>query len=183
MPIVLVAFDADPAGDKEAKWWLKCLPNARRLRPFLHDINEMLMDNWDIRAWIEQEIEKLEQNDQVTSNEEAYIADVSIGEGLCGACLDIDRNRETSAPYEFEDYMYCAEHHPHCQSFRAFTDTLIAQCPDLALQVQEIYHTSQVTQVKRRALEEYREREIAEQIRMANEAKQRIAAKRRAASD
>ena len=54
MPLVLVAFDADTSGDKESKWWLERLPNARRLRPFLPDINDMLLDNWDIRAWIEQ---------------------------------------------------------------------------------------------------------------------------------
>jgi len=54
MPLVLVALDADAAGDKESKWWLERLPNARRLRPFLPDINDMLLDNWDIRAWIEQ---------------------------------------------------------------------------------------------------------------------------------
>jgi hypothetical protein len=28
------------------------LPNARRLRPPLHDINDMLMQGWDIRQWI-----------------------------------------------------------------------------------------------------------------------------------
>jgi hypothetical protein len=58
MPLVLVAFDADTAGDKEAKWWLERLPNARRLRPYLPDINDMLLDNWDIRAWVEQGINK-----------------------------------------------------------------------------------------------------------------------------
>ena len=58
MPQVLVAFDADPAGDKEAQWWLDRLPNARRLRPFLHDVNDMLVANWDIRVWVEREIDK-----------------------------------------------------------------------------------------------------------------------------
>lgn len=57
MPLVLVAFDADQAGDKEAKWWLDRLPNARRLRPFLHDVNDMLVDNWDVRVWVEREMD------------------------------------------------------------------------------------------------------------------------------
>jgi hypothetical protein len=60
MPLVLVAFDADAAGDKEAKWWLERLPNARRLRPYLPDINDMLLDNWDIRAWVERGINKFQ---------------------------------------------------------------------------------------------------------------------------
>jgi hypothetical protein len=57
MPLVLVAFDADQAGDKEAKWWIDRLPNARRLRPFLHDVNDMLVENWDVRVWVEREID------------------------------------------------------------------------------------------------------------------------------
>jgi len=56
MPLVLVAFDADAAGDKESKWWLERLPNARRLRPLLPDINDMLLDDWDIRAWVKRGI-------------------------------------------------------------------------------------------------------------------------------
>lgn len=55
MPIVFVAFDADQAGDSAwEEYWKKRLPNARRLRPFLKDINDMLTEGWDIRAWIEQ---------------------------------------------------------------------------------------------------------------------------------
>src|SRR5579871_2034670 len=52
MPTVYVAFDADTAGDNASKWWLKRLPRSKRLRPFLQDINDMLMDGWDIRAWV-----------------------------------------------------------------------------------------------------------------------------------
>src|SRR6266550_3344359 len=65
MPLVLVAFDADPAGDEKAKWWLDRLPNARRLRPFLHDVNDMLVDNWDIRVWVEREIDNPKQGQTV----------------------------------------------------------------------------------------------------------------------
>jgi hypothetical protein len=40
-PCVLLAFDNDQngAGDKAAAWWAARLPQARRLRPLLHDIN------------------------------------------------------------------------------------------------------------------------------------------------
>jgi hypothetical protein len=58
MPCVLVAFDADAAGDEDAQWWLKRLKNARRFRPFLHDINDMLVDGWDIRQWLIDELAK-----------------------------------------------------------------------------------------------------------------------------
>ena len=56
-PHVLVAFDADEAGDKAAEEWLKLIPHARRLRPTRHDVNEMLTSGDDVRGWIEQAIE------------------------------------------------------------------------------------------------------------------------------
>ena len=40
-PIVLVAFDADTAGDGAAQWWLDILPHALRWRPPLHDVNTL----------------------------------------------------------------------------------------------------------------------------------------------
>jgi Toprim-like/Zinc-binding domain of primase-helicase len=52
MPVVLIALDADAAGDKYAAEWLKRLKNARRLRPLLKDANDMLMDSWDLREWV-----------------------------------------------------------------------------------------------------------------------------------
>lgn len=57
MPLVLVAFDADKAGDDDADYWLK-LQNAHPLRPLLKDVNDMLVDGWDIKEWIEQAIAK-----------------------------------------------------------------------------------------------------------------------------
>ena len=54
-PVVLVAFDWDEtpdganAGECAAAWWLHALPNARRLRPLLHDVNS-LPDPEDVRA-------------------------------------------------------------------------------------------------------------------------------------
>lgn len=49
---VLVAFDADDAGDKAAAWWLGRLENARRLRPTRHDANQMLQDGENFEAWL-----------------------------------------------------------------------------------------------------------------------------------
>jgi len=52
MPLVWIAFDADEAGDKAAQEWLGKLPQARRLRPLLHDLNDMLVDGYPMRQWI-----------------------------------------------------------------------------------------------------------------------------------
>jgi len=49
---VLVAYDADDAGETAAKFWLDALPNARRWRPFWHDANDMARDGADLCAWI-----------------------------------------------------------------------------------------------------------------------------------
>lgn len=49
---VLVALDADGAGDKAASWWLDTLPNARRWRPWWADANQMHMDGVDLRDWL-----------------------------------------------------------------------------------------------------------------------------------
>jgi hypothetical protein len=57
--IVLVAFDCDKAGsgdepgagDKASLWWLHALPNSRRWRPLLHDVNS-LPDPEDVRHWL-----------------------------------------------------------------------------------------------------------------------------------
>jgi 5S rRNA maturation endonuclease (ribonuclease M5) len=96
MPLVLVAFDADEAGDKEAKWWLERLPNARRLRPLLHDVNDMLVDNWDMREWIKREL-PIEET-------------LEVEESMCAVCLDL--GRETVAQHEVDEFMYCDEHKP-----------------------------------------------------------------------
>lgn len=52
-PLVLVAFDADEAGEQASGWWLDRLPNAFRWRPYYaKDINGMLTAGGDVRAWL-----------------------------------------------------------------------------------------------------------------------------------
>jgi hypothetical protein len=52
-PLLLVAFDADAAGDKAAEWWME-LPNARRLRPQGgKDCNDILRAGF-LREWVEE---------------------------------------------------------------------------------------------------------------------------------
>jgi hypothetical protein len=49
---VLVAFDNDAAGEKAAHWWQERFPNARRLKPLRHDVNEMLIKEDDLEGWL-----------------------------------------------------------------------------------------------------------------------------------
>lgn len=49
---LLVALDADEAGDKAAEWWLKQYPTAIRLRPTKKDPGDMLQAGQNIKSWI-----------------------------------------------------------------------------------------------------------------------------------
>jgi hypothetical protein len=52
--LVLVAFDSEvDKGDKAAQFWLKYLPNAKRWRPLLKDVNDMHKAGLDIHNWVE----------------------------------------------------------------------------------------------------------------------------------
>jgi DNA primase len=102
MPIVLVAFDAESEkgkGDDAAKWWLERLPNARRLRPWLHDVNEMLVEKWDVEAWITEALEKYED------------VWLNVESPLCATCLDAGQT-VPALEDDHEGLMYCAAHHP-----------------------------------------------------------------------
>ena len=51
---MLSAFDANPAGDSAADWWIDKLgPRAQRLRPTQHDVNDMVRVGEDLAAWIQ----------------------------------------------------------------------------------------------------------------------------------
>ncbi|MBT4498511.1 MAG: hypothetical protein HOC74_12350 [Gemmatimonadetes bacterium] len=53
-PSVLVAFDADQAGDHGAEYWLQTLGNARRWRPYWEDPTAMAQGGVSLRNWIEE---------------------------------------------------------------------------------------------------------------------------------
>lgn len=55
--LVLVAYDADEAGEKAAAYWLNALPNAKRWRPFWSDANQLAQDGVNVAAWIQAGIE------------------------------------------------------------------------------------------------------------------------------
>ncbi len=50
---VLVAFDADAAGDTGSAYWLQHIPKAMRYEPWGHDLNDMLKAGVSIREWLE----------------------------------------------------------------------------------------------------------------------------------
>ncbi len=56
-PVVLVAFDADAAGDGAAQWWLDILPRALRWRPPLHDVNTLPHPE-AVAAWVRQGLDR-----------------------------------------------------------------------------------------------------------------------------
>lgn len=49
---VLVAYDAEEAGDQAAEYWLSVLENARRWRPYWGDANAMAQEDIDLKDWI-----------------------------------------------------------------------------------------------------------------------------------
>jgi len=51
-PLLLVAYDADAAGDEAARWWLVALRTARRWSPLLKDPGEMMQAGLALRGWI-----------------------------------------------------------------------------------------------------------------------------------
>lgn len=50
-PLVLVAYDADQAGDNASSYWTTALDNAIRWRPWWSDINDLLQEQIDVRRW------------------------------------------------------------------------------------------------------------------------------------
>jgi DNA primase len=49
---LLLAFDADDAGSEAAQWWQNSFPEAVKLVPTRHDVNDMLTAGDDIAAWL-----------------------------------------------------------------------------------------------------------------------------------
>jgi hypothetical protein len=49
---VLVAYDADAAGEAAAGYWLETLNNAHQWRPYWEDANAMVQAGVDVRAWV-----------------------------------------------------------------------------------------------------------------------------------
>lgn len=118
MPLVLVALDADPDGDKRAAEWLQRLKNGRRLRPLLIDANAMLMDAWNLREWV---IAGLENKDTETL-----------------PCTDCDLDAVTTPEevifsYDEQGKIYC----PTCWDRRQSSPTALQSIPSIPLELKE----------------------------------------------
>jgi DNA primase len=93
---VLIALDADAAGDMASGWWLKTLgPRARRWRPFWDDPAAMLQDGANLRTWVReglgpdpkwwQELARWREDRQELWAERAAIMEVEGGHSRDGA--------------------------------------------------------------------------------------------------
>jgi hypothetical protein len=60
-PIVLIAYDADDAGEAAAAYWRDALPNARRWRPYWADANDLAQAGVDLRAWVQAGLPTVDQ--------------------------------------------------------------------------------------------------------------------------
>ena len=49
---VLIAYDADEAGDTASAFWTRTLPHATRWRPWAKDANAMLVQGLDLLEWL-----------------------------------------------------------------------------------------------------------------------------------
>ncbi|MFN8493992.1 MAG: toprim domain-containing protein [Caldilineaceae bacterium] len=56
---VLIAYDADEAGEKAAQYWLDALSNAKRWRPYWSDANQLAQDGVNVTAWLQAGIGQL----------------------------------------------------------------------------------------------------------------------------
>jgi hypothetical protein len=99
-PLVLVALDADASGDKESKYWLDRLKNARRTRPLLKDPNDMHCAGYDLREWIT----------GVLTNVTQPIADTASDNLLvCSDCKRNDTNPDETFIYDNDGILFCPQ--------------------------------------------------------------------------
>lgn len=53
VPVVLVAFDSEKAGEEASRTWISSLPNATRWHPHANDASEMREMGKDVRIWVQ----------------------------------------------------------------------------------------------------------------------------------
>ena len=84
---VLLAQDNEERGEAGAQSWLNVLSNALRYRPLAKDVNAMLLEGWNVRAWIEAALD-LVSEDQ----------DQQSGETSPAQIVSADHHNENAAP-------------------------------------------------------------------------------------
>lgn len=142
--LVLVAFDADAAGDTAAKWWLERLESAHRIRPWWDDANQMLQDGIDLlNDWI------------LPSLQSIQASQIVIPEGceVCAVCLDL--GKETPAALEFEELMYCSEHYPYTIKLESFVSRVQRAIPEFNNAKVEYWCKEDSARMKERIAHEY----------------------------
>ena len=142
--LVLVAFDADAAGDTASKWWLDRLESAHRIRPWWDDANQMLQDGIDLlNDWLLPCIQSIQASQIV----------IPDGCELCAVCLDL--GRETPAALEYEELMYCVEHYPHTQKLETFVSRVPHFIPAFDTAKIEYWRKEDWLRMKERITHEY----------------------------
>ncbi len=85
---VLVCYDADPAGDKAASYWLAELRNAVRWRPWWSDAGEMFhsRNGADLKAWLALGLEQTVLLPQEASPPNEHVEEEIPDELRCSQC-------------------------------------------------------------------------------------------------
>lgn len=120
MPAVLVAFDREATGDKSAQYWLDLLDGVTtvlRYRPLTHDVNDMLIQGYDVRSWVEAALDyisdtpvSVEQVVPSLSTQEPVEQVVPASEFTCSVCsLDLT-NVDQDTYVDENGVAYCSAH-------------------------------------------------------------------------
>jgi DNA primase len=105
MPLVLIALDADAAGDRYAVEWIRRLRNARRLRPLLKDANDMLMGSWNLREWV---LEGIKDGGDDSGQEERQEGSEVLLCSVCGVDAEVVPEEEI---FSFDEWgrLFCPD--------------------------------------------------------------------------
>lgn len=79
MPYVFVAYDNEGIGDNASRYWLAKLPESTRYRPLAHDVNDMLVQGYNVEQWAE---------DAIDWHRDTILAP------YWAACVEADRRKE-----------------------------------------------------------------------------------------
>jgi len=137
---VLGAFDADQEGDEGAMYWTKRLKNAQRLRPLLKDVGDMLLDGWDIQAWVDQALYP-------------EVEEVELGAEIIDVCSKCGREVER---YDDNGKAYCGLHYPY-QTGEERQQWGIGQMAAITGGQPQIFSNEEVIAFKARRLQELRD--------------------------
>ncbi len=126
-PQVLIAFDAEGAGDRAARWWMERLEHAQRLRPWWKDANQMLQDGADLRDWLATGLGEREAVQPLPN-----ALEIALHCCVCGAEVEY---------YSDQGIAYCAHHwneHPRSSEASTQEQRPVVTCINAATFVKEL---------------------------------------------